>query len=105
MKNPKEFPLPLDRDIIEQVPVPKHSFDPQTGKIKTIIQMEQQTVRYMDIPKLKNRCKDGTHIFYPSHPKKWIFSCRNCNFSRKVYPHVYRFVDGALIHKATGKRI
>jgi len=110
MKDPKDFPFPLDVDIEEQVPVRRvtvDNIDEKKGSanysVKTV--MEKQTVRYMNVPKTKNRCKDGDHVFRPFNIKKGMFACTNCPYVRKVYPSTYRFVDGKFIHRITGRAI
>lgn len=110
MKQPEDFPHPLDTDIVEQVPVKKVSVEADkdgniTTSIKTI--MEKQTVRYIHAPKEKFRCNDGDHVFRVFNMKKYMFACVKCPFVRKVYPSTYRFEEstGKLIHLETGQAV
>lgn len=112
MKEPKDFPFPLDVDIEEQVPVKKivvDDIDEKKGSarfsVKTV--MEKQTVRYMNVPKSKVRCKDGTHQFRPFNVKKGLFACLNCPYVRKIFPSTYRFDKESkqFIHRITGRAI
>lgn len=102
---PKPFDKPLDVFIEEDVPVRKNALDPKTGRITSIVQMEKQRTMYMDVPKEHYRCKSGEHNFEVTDTHKWIFSCTKCTYSRRVYPTTYKFIDGKLIHKQTGKAI
>jgi hypothetical protein len=106
-KDPKDFPYPLDTDIEEQVPVKRisiDSVDEKTGaarfSVKTV--MEKQTVRYMDVPKTKYRCKPGEHVFRVLDKKKGVFGCTLCPFAAKIHPANYMFKDGKLIHRRKG---
>lgn len=110
MSNPKDFPFPLDTDIVEQVPVEKVSVDlDEQGNAKVSMKtiMEKRTVRYINAPPVKHRCKDGEHVFRPFNIKKWMFACTLCPFVRKVYPSTYRFEEstGKLIHLITGRAV
>lgn len=103
MEDAKKFPFPLDVDIEEQIPVKKVKFDPKTERITSVYEMETRITRYMDVPKEKHRCKDGEHEFKCIDGGRGIFNCRHCPFTRKVYPSSYKFIDGKLIHKQTGR--
>lgn len=100
-----KFEKPLNQWVEEDVPVQRNEVDLSTGKVTTVTRMEKQRTMYIDAPKQKYRCRDGEHVFYVRDKHKWIFSCNKCPFSRKVYPTTYRFVDGKLIHKITGRAI
>ena len=107
MQTPKDFPFPLDTDIEEQVPVKKLGVDiDEDGNAKVSIRtvLEKQTVRYINAPKEKMRCKDGEHVFRSFKPSKWLFACVKCPFVRKVFPTTYRFEQstGKLLHRKTG---
>lgn len=112
MKSAKDFPFPLDQDIEEQVPVKKivvDEIDEKKGSarfsVKTV--MEKQTVRYMDVPKTKVRCGDGSHQWRPFDIRKGLFACIKCPYVRKVYPSTYRFDKETkqFIHRITGRAI
>ncbi len=110
MKKPEDFPFPLDTDIEEQIPVKKLGVDiDEDGNAKVSVKtvLEKQTVRYMNVPKEKHRCKDGEHVFRVFDSGKWMFACVNCPFVRKVYPTTYRFdeASGKLIHRRTGQSV
>lgn len=112
MNDPKDFPYPLDTDIEEQIPVRKvvvDDIDEKKGTAKFSVRtvLEKQTVRYMNVPKVKHRCKDGGHVFRVLNAPKWLFGCTQCQFSRKVFPSTYRFeqATGKLIHRRTGRAI
>lgn len=105
-KDPKEFPYPLDTDIEEQIPVKRisiDSIDEKTGAAKFSVKtvMEKQTVRYMNVPKVKTRCRPGEHVFRVLQAKKGIFGCTHCPFAARVQPANYMFKDGKLIHRRT----
>lgn len=97
----KNFPLPLDTDIEEEVPVKKNAFDPKTGRITSNYQLEKVTTRYIHAPKEKLRCKPTTHIFQISDPNRWLFTCSNCPYAFKASPIAYIFKEGKLISKRT----
>jgi hypothetical protein len=106
--NDNKFEKPLNQWIEEDVPVRKNRFipdanDPTRGRITTVVEMQKQKTMYIDAPKQHYRCKDGEHVFYVKDKHKWIFSCQKCTYSRKVYPTTYKFVDGKLIHRETGR--
>lgn len=109
----KNTGIPLDTDILEEVPVRKlHTeYTEEDGKpvVKTSIKtvLEQQTVRYIHAPKEKLRCADGVHSFTCIDNHRYLFACKNCRFVRKVYPTTYIYEEdtGALIHRVTDKRI
>lgn len=101
----KKFPFPLNVDIEEQVPVKKMKFDPESKEVTTAWSMEKRTTRYIEVPKEKHRCANGEHIFKVIDGGRGIFACTLCPFRRKVYPSTYKFLDGKLIHKITGKII
>lgn len=103
--NKKDFPHPLGVFIDEEVPVKKFNYDPEKKRVFSTYQMEKQKTMYIDAPKEKHRCKDGEHNFVPVNPKKGIFSCTKCTYSRQVYPTTYMFINGKLIHRITGKVI
>lgn len=103
MNTAKDFPKPLGEFIDEDVPVKKFQYDPNTRRIFSSYQMEKQKVMYIDAPKEKHRCKDGDHLFHVINPRKGIFSCSKCPYSRQVYPTTYKFIKGQLIHRVTGK--
>jgi hypothetical protein len=112
MKDASEFPYPLDTDIEEQVPVKKVQIDEiderkGTAKFSVKTVMEKQTVRYINAPKVKVRCKSGEHVFRPFKPKKWLFACKNCPFVVKVFPNTYKFDEstGKFINRKTGQAI
>ena len=112
MNDPKDFPYPLDTDIIEQVPVQKVSvdeIDEKTGSAKFSVKtiMQQRTTRYINAPLVKARCKPGEHVFRVYNAKKWLFACTLCPFVRKVFPTTYRFDEstGKLIHVITGRAV
>lgn len=104
--------IPLDTDIEEQIPVRKvviDSIDEKAGTAKFSVKtvLEKQTVRYMNVPKSKYRCKDNEHTYRILAARKWLFGCTKCPFSRRVYPstHTVDLTTGIIIHKATGRRI
>lgn len=97
------FSKPLDTFIEEDIAVKKVKFNPETKKTFTTYELEKVRTKYMDIPYEKYRCVDGEHVFKCIDPHKWIFSCINCSYFRKVYPVTYNFEDGKLIHRKTGK--
>lgn len=106
----EDFPYPLDTDIVEQVPVQRvtvDDIDERTGSarfsVKTV--MEKQTVRYMNVPKSKYRCKPGDHVFRVLQAKKGIFGCTLCPFSARIHPANYMFKDGKLIHRRNGNTV
>lgn len=106
-KDPKDFPFPLDTDIEEQIPVRKVSIDEideKTGRAKFSVKtvMEKQTVRYMNAPKIKHRCKPGEHVFRVLDAKRGIFGCTLCQFAARIHPANYMFKDGKLIHRRKG---
>lgn len=102
MPDQKLFDKPLNTFIEEEVPVKKNRFDPQSGRITSVTQMEKVKTMYIDAPAVKHRCKDGEHVFKCVDNHRYIFSCLNCRYSRKVYPTTYEFKDGKLIHRITG---
>ena len=100
----KDFPYPLDQDIEEQVPTRKitiDSIDEKTGSAKYSVKtvMQKQTVRYMNVPKSKYRCKPGDHVFRVLDAKKGMFGCTLCPFAAKIHPAHYMFKEGKLIHR------
>lgn len=103
----KDTGKPLDEFIEEEIPVQKNKFNPVTGKVFTSYDLEKVKTKYIEVPYEKIRCKDGEHIFKIKDVHKWVFSCENCNYSRKVYPVTYRYDEktGGLFHKITGDRI
>lgn len=108
MNDAKDFPYPLDTDIDEQIPVKKLGVtldDKGNARVSQKTVMTTQRVRYMNVPKVKHRCKDGEHIFKVLDSGKYLFSCTQCPFVRKVYPASYRFEEssGKLIHRYTGQ--
>ena len=110
MKKPEDFPFPLDTDIEEQIPVKKIGVDiDENGNAKVSVKtvLEKQTVRYINAPKEKYRCKDGEHLFRVFNAGKWMFACINCPFVRKVLPTSHRFdlVSKKLINRRTGQAV
>lgn len=110
MPDIKDFPFPLDTDIVEQVPVKKVGVDiDENGKVNVKVKtvMEKQTVRYMHVPKVRVRCPIGQHFWRVYVMRKWLFACTKCPFVRRVYPGTYRFIaeTGKLINKKTGQEI
>jgi len=116
MKNPEDFTkdtgIPLDTDIEENIPVKKITVDEIDEKrgtarfsVKTV--MEKQTVRYMNVPKVRIRCPDGEHVFRILNKPKYLFACTKCPFVRKVYPSTYKYDQstGKLIHRVTGRAV
>lgn len=99
----KDTGKPLNTFIEEDVPVQKFRYDPEKKKIFSSYQLEKQKVMYVNAPKEKYHCKSGEHIFHVVNPRKGVFTCDKCNFSRQVYPSTYMFKNGQLIHKVTGK--
>lgn len=93
----------LGEFIDEQIPVKTFEYNPDTKRVSTITKMENQKTMYIDAPKEKLRCKSGEHIFRCIDNHKYMFACIRCPFKRQVYPTTYRFEDGRLIHKYTGK--
>jgi hypothetical protein len=89
----------------EDIPVQGIKFDPETKSVSLTTKMEKQKVMYIDAPKEKVRCKDGEHFFECVDNHKYIFSCKNCHYSRQVYPTTYKFENHKLIHRITGKVI
>lgn len=105
----KDFPYPINTDIEEEVPVKKISVDEidekkGTAKFSVKTVMEKQTVRYLHVPKTKNRCKPGDHRFRPLDARKGYFGCTLCPYAVKIHPANYMFDEGKLIHRRT-KRI
>lgn len=105
MKSAADFPKPLNEFIEEEIPVQKIHFDPETKKVSVMTSMEKQKVMYIDAPPQKMRCKDGDHVFKCVDNHRYIFTCTNkgCHYSRQVYPTTYKFENGKLIHRFTGK--
>lgn len=102
----KNTGIPLDTEVIEQVPVRKISIDEideKTGSAKYSVKtvLEHQKVRYMHVPKVKHRCKSGEHNFRVLDPKKGIFGCTLCPYAVRILPSNYMFKDGKLIHRRT----
>lgn len=105
----KKTGIPLNVDVVEQVPIRKitvDSIDEETGSAKFSVKtvMETQTVRYLHSPKVRVRCNTGEHIFRPLDIKKGIFGCTKCPFAARIHPANYIFKDGQLIHRDT-KRV
>jgi hypothetical protein len=90
---------------VEQVPVKKIRFDPDTRQVLQTWAMEERITRYIQAPKEKIRCKDGEHLFEVLDGGRGLFGCTQCPYQRKVYPTTYMFIDGKLIHKVTKKPI
>lgn len=105
MPDKKDYPFPLDTFIDENVPVQTHEYHPKTGTISTTVKMEKLRTKYIEAIPQKISCIKGSHDFYQSDKKKWIFTCRNCSLKKKVFPTVYRFDNGSLINKATGEKV
>lgn len=100
--------IKFGEEVTEQVPVKKVQYNPETKKVTSITELENIKTTYMNIPFEKYRCQDGTHVFEPTYPlTKYVFKCKNCRFSRKVYPVKYKFDEktGALLNRFTNKRI
>lgn len=108
MPDAKDFPYPLDTDIVEQTPVQKIDveFDekgiPKTS-VKTV--MQKQIVRYMNVPKVKIRCAPGQHFWGHYDKKKWLFGCNKCRYVIRVYPstHTVDLTAGTIQNKASGR--
>lgn len=114
MDNPSDFTqqtgIPLDKDVVEQVPVTKYVSEvDEAGQIKTSVKsvMEQRTVRYTHVPKERVRCNTGDHVFRILDNRKYLFACTKCPFVRKVYPTTYTFdaTSGKITHRITGQSI
>lgn len=103
MNDIKDFPHPIGVEIEEEIPVTKNQFNPTTGKVTTVIELEKVKTTYLDIPKEKLRCQDGDHLFKVVDGAKGLFSCTNCPYHRQVYPTSYMFINGRLINKRTGR--
>jgi hypothetical protein len=103
--NNQKFDKPLNEWTEEQVPVRKVKYNPDTKQIITTTELETVKTMYIDAPLEKHRCKDGEHVFKCVDNGRYIFSCLNCPYSRKVYPITYSFIDGKLISKITGKAV
>jgi len=103
MADKQDFPFPLDTDIEEDIPVRKNKFDPATGKVYSVVELEKQKVRYINAPPEKHRCKPGDHTFIVINLKRSIFGCTKCQYSRMVYPTKYRYDEKTkkLINKFT----
>jgi hypothetical protein len=102
----KDFGKPLNEWTTEQVPVTRKSFNEQTGQWESTETIESRRVKYLHVPKEKYRCKQGEHIFRVLSKSKYIFGCVKCQYSRLVYPGIYRLTsEGKLQHIASGKFI
>ena len=97
--------IKLGEFIEEEIPVQKVKFDPDSKRVSVVTQMEKQKTMYIDAPKEKLRCRSGEHVFRCVDNGRYIFSCTKCPFSRQVYPTTYKYDNGKLIHKITGKII
>jgi len=101
-----DFPHKLGKWITKEIPVEKIDIDPETGVASKATHIEKLKVKYMDVPRKKHRCKEGEHIFRVLDKSRYIFGCKRCQYSRQVYPGVYRLTSkGHLIHVETNKRI
>lgn len=107
MDNAKDFNKPLGQWIEEDTVVKGLDFDPKTKTVSVQDKIVKTKTMYIHAPKDKLRCKDGEHVFAVVDKHKYIFQCKNCRFSRKVYPTTYRFDEatGALTHKYTDARV
>jgi hypothetical protein len=101
-----KFPKPLNVFVDEEIPVKRFNLDPETNKITTSDEVAIARTMYIEAVPEKYRCKTGEHYFEPTIPLgHYIFKCRNCPFSRKVYPTTYRFENGKLIHKVSSQAV
>jgi Zn finger protein HypA/HybF involved in hydrogenase expression len=89
----------------EDVEIPTVKVDPETRRVSMTTKLEKQKTMYIESVKEKIRCKDGEHVFDCVDTHKYIFTCKNCRYSRQVYPSTYKFENGKLIHRVTGKVI
>lgn len=101
----KETGKPLDEWIGEDTPVLKNRYDPKTGRVFSSYEIEKVKTKYIEVPYEKLRCKTGDHIFEVADIHKYIFHCTKCQYTRQVYPTTYKFANGKLIHRFTGKAI
>lgn len=106
--NYQEFPHPLDTDLEQQIPVQRISvdnIDDRTGaatySVKTVI--EKQHVRYIHAPKERYRCQPGEHVFRVLNKKRGVFGCQKCQFAARIHPANYKYDNGKLIHRDTGR--
>ena len=97
--------IKLGEEVIEEIPVLKNSFDPKTKQVFSTYQLEKVKTRYIDAPKVKVSCKLGGHTYRIADPKRWIFICTVCPFSRRAFPTTHRFTQGKLINKASGQPV
>lgn len=97
----RETGIPLDQDVTEQIPVRKNVFDQKTGTVRSTVQLENVTVRYIHSPKDKVSCNRGEHDFHVVDNRKWLFACRSCAIQKKVTPFSHKFINGKLISKRT----
>lgn len=95
--------IKIGEETVEEIPVKKVKFDPETGKTFSTYELEKVKTTYLDVPKEKFRCQDGDHIFKCVNGSKGIFSCENCPFYKKVHPTAFMFLNGRLISKQTNK--
>lgn len=104
--NDKDFPHKLDEWITESVPVTKNTFNEKTGEITQDTITIDKKVKYIRVKPEKHRCKQGEHIFKSLDKGRYIFGCTKCQYSRQVFPGVYKLTsEGFLIKTATGERV
>jgi len=107
LKKVSDFDKPLDTWIEEEVPVTKNkvTFDPKTKTVKVnqVVEMEKQKTIYINATPRKISCPPGKHEWFCKDEHTYIFGCRNCKRTTKVYPVFWRFEDGHLISKVTGE--
>jgi hypothetical protein len=93
--------LKLNEWVEEQIEVPSHEINPHTGEVKKSTKVETVKSIYIDPPKQKLRCSD--HYFESIDIHRYLFACKKCSFTRQVFPTTYRYEDGKLINKETGR--
>jgi hypothetical protein len=104
-KEPK-FDKPLNEWVDEEVPVPRHEFDPKTERVTTTYTLEKVRTKYMKVKKETLRCPRGEHIFKVVDRHRYHFKCVKCGFGRQVYPTFYKFTkEGKLVNRLTGEAV
>lgn len=92
-------------DVRTLTPVP----DEKNKRVKLeygSVKAKQKTM-YVDSPSKKVICRPGTHFFVPLDPKKYTFSCRNCDwcYHAQIPTHKYNPEDGSLSYRRTGLKV
>lgn len=97
--------IKLDEWTDEKIAVPKIKFDPESKKITRSYELETVKTKYLNIPKVKHRCKTGEHDFEVVDVHRCIFSCLKCSFSKLAHPAFYKFKDKKLVNLRTNKAV